>query len=192
MSNRGLNSETTNLYVWRKDSKAGFYSRVLIFRLSSRIHTHTHKPLSCQLSHQVMLWYRFPHFSSASSIIKNTHTHTHHLLILTYHVISFLKPKAKQGWEVRCLIALIHVYNGCGRKYISREGTHLTHISLKLWIYMVIQQYTHSMTIMCAHLFFKKPHIRTNILLFRVCSFPNSILPALVHSYFLYCHWMKL
>lgn len=153
-------------------------------------HTHTNH---CHVSSLIRLCYDTDfHTSVQLHPSLKTHTHTHHLLILTYHVISFLKPKAKQGWEVRCLIALIHVYNGCGRKYISREGTHLTHISLKLWIYMVIQQYTHSMTIMCAHLFFKKPHIRTNILLFRVCSFPNSILPALVHSYFLYCHWMKL
>lgn len=126
MSNRGLNSETTNLCVWRKDSRAGFYSRVLIFCLSSRIHTHTNH---CNVSSLIRLCYDTD-FHTSVQLHPSLKTHTHHLLTLTYHVISSLKPKAEQDWEVRCLIALIHVYNGCGRKYVSflkKRNTSDTH-----------------------------------------------------------------
>lgn len=76
-----------------------------------------------------------------------------------------------------------------------REKKHDAHFPETMDIYS--QLYTHiqyivSFQYVLISAFQRAAYTHANILLFRVCFFPNSILPALVHSYFLYCHWMKL
>lgn len=172
LSYRGLNRDTTNRQPgWVVQQSPHFLSFITT-------HTHTHSN-HCNVSSLIKLCYDTDSILQFD-YIHHWNTHTNNTSTFTYHVISCLKPKAELGWEVRCLIALIHACNTRGRKYVSflkrkKKTTHIWHTL----------HYTHSMMIMCTH-------IHANILLFRVCSFTNSIPPALVHSHFLCCHWMKL